>query len=100
MQVRRSIAVLGVALVLLTGALRPRVALADDDDGWKIAGIVVGSIVGYVLFIVTGTKLAYGYQPDALGQEDPLRTYERQDGELHLAGKCRATDGNLPLACW
>ena len=98
---RRAVALVLIVALLAALTLAPRRAEALSDG--EIAGIVIGSIAGYVVLIMIGTVAVYGWKRKKPAEPLPIELIQPRpaatDG-FRLASQCAPRDGQMPLFCW
>jgi hypothetical protein len=99
------VALLLVATILATSALRPAPAQALTNP--EIVGVIFGSLAAYVVIILIATAGVYHHKrrPPQRPPVSPLAEMDREasasasDG-FALGPDCPTTSGAMPLACW
>ena len=97
----RGLAVLLIAALLATSALRPSPAQALDTG--EIVGVIFGSIAGYILMVFIATAGVYHHKKHPPQQPPVIDFREREPTAFEGLGvgpDCPRTSGALPLVCW
>jgi len=97
-KLKRMIALAVIVAVFGVGIAKPRTARASttDDVIIGVAGFAV-----YIGIIVILTKFVFNQDDKNTATiEDPLATYEQNDGSVKTMQRCRQQGAEVTLACW